>query len=216
MALGSIDQDIAELIHQDAVAKNVTVIITAIAEMVATEHIKKVLKDLDSAIHDKQGHLEALRHGFNEIERQWRLPNAEAQIAALPKDIAEKFREAREALPGWALKMQEVETQIAELGEAQKRLKRKMSASKLVLFLKTGLISGSWKGILLQQDRFDDDWYSATAATEVEVESYGPLSFLWECPQRPEPRAEPSVAHNELPTEVSEKRRPSWLRRLLG
>ena len=89
MALSSIDQDIAELIHQEALSKGVTVVVTALAEVVAAEQVRKALKDLDSAMHEKQAGLNEMGGGMAEIERQFRLADAQAAIAALPKDIAE-------------------------------------------------------------------------------------------------------------------------------
>jgi hypothetical protein len=215
MVQRSIDQDIAELIQQETVSKNVTVIVTAIAEVVAQEQIHRAVRNFDSGIHEKQQLLKGLRDGISELERQFQAPNAEAVIAAFPKDIADQVRAAREALPGWALKMQEAEAQIAEFGQVKRGLKKKKSTTQLLTFLNTALYSGAWKGILLHQDRFDDDWYSAKVAPGVEVERYGPLDLLWECPQRPE-LAAPSVVHSELPTAVPGERRPSWLRRLFG
>jgi len=218
MALRSIDQDIAELIHQEAVAKSVTVIVTAIAEVVAAEHTKKALEDLDSVIREKQGILETMRGHCSEVERQLRLADAQAAIAALPADVAEQVREGHEALQGLLLKLQEGESQIASLIETRKRLKRKMSAAKSVAFLRSNLFSGSWKGILLEQDRVDDDWYSATAAAAEQVERYGLLGLVWECPQPPEPPPQPeSVADPPKPAAgAPAKPHSSWLRRLFG
>jgi hypothetical protein len=182
------------------------VIVTAIAEVVAAEQTKKALEDLSSAIHEKQRGLEVMREGMSTLEREFGKPNAEADIATLPKDIAEQLREAREFMPKALLAMQKAEADITELSQVRKRLKRKRSPSQLLDSIRTSLYSGSWKGILLGQDRINDDWYSATVATGLTVESYGPLDFLWECPQPPEvqPRAE----------SVVDARRLSWLRRL--
>ena len=213
MAAASIDQSVAELIRQEALARGVTVIVTAIAEVVATEQIQQALKNFDLEIHEKRRSLKGLRDAIGELERQLQLPDAEARIASFPTDIAEQVRTAHEALPGWALKMQEVEARIAELERVKRKVKREKATAQL---LAKAQYSGAWKGILLDQDRFDDDWYSAKVAPGDEVESYGPLYFLWECPQRPEPRAEPSAAHSERPAEVSGKGRPSWWRRLFG
>jgi hypothetical protein len=93
--------------------------------------------------------------------------------------------------------------------------KSKTSQSKLLMSLKTKLHFGSWKGILLERHRRDDDWYSATAAIgadEVldEVKRYGPLYFLSECPQPPASVPEPA---DKSGAEASEGR-PLW-RRLL-
>jgi hypothetical protein len=63
------------------------------------------------------------------VERQFRLPDAEAKIAALPSDIAEQVREAREALPGLLLKVQEAEAQAAELIGARKGLTKEENVS---------------------------------------------------------------------------------------
>jgi hypothetical protein len=218
MALGSIDQDIAELIHQEALSKGVTVVVTALAEVVAAEQVRKALEGLDSAMHEKQAGLNEMRGGMAEIERQFRLADAQAAIAALPKDIAEQIRGVREALPGAALKIKEIEAQIAELGRARKGLTRKRSTTQLLALLKTNLYSGAWKGILLEQHRVDDDWYSATVATGLEVEGYGPLYFVWECPQPPvtPPQPESRAGVDNAPAEATVQRRPSWLRRLFG
>jgi hypothetical protein len=152
MMRGSIEHDIAALIHQHALAKNVTVIVTAIAEVVAAEHAEKALKDLDTTIHAKQKRLEVMRDETSKLERQFQLPNVEAQIAALPKDIAEQVLKARDAMPGFLLAIQEAEADIAESGQLRKRLKKKQPPSQLLASLRTRLYSGEWKGILLKQD----------------------------------------------------------------
>lgn len=115
MAANSIDQDIAESIHQEALSKSLTVILTAIAEVVAVEQTKKALADLDSEIREKQGILEGVRGNCSEVERQLGLADAKAAIAALPADVAEQVREAHEALPGMLQKLPEAEAQTTSL-----------------------------------------------------------------------------------------------------
>jgi hypothetical protein len=210
MMLRSLDQDIARLIEQEVLAKNVTVVVTAIAEVVAEEHAKKALADLDNVIQQKQKFVETMRRGIDEMERQFRMPDAEAAIAALPKDVAEQVQEARAALPGMISKMHPAEADVTELALQRKGLKRKKSQSQLLTLLNTRLYSGSWKGILLGRGRVDDDWYSATVGTSLEVEGYGRLYFLWDCPQPPVAPRLQSVARP--PT----KHRLSWIQRLLG
>jgi hypothetical protein len=114
MARGSIDHSVAELIREFALSKSVTVIVTAIAEILAAERVQGGLKDLDAAIHKDQGALTGMRDGYAQVERQFRLPNAEASIAALPGDLAEQMRQTRESLPEWALKIQQAEAHIAK------------------------------------------------------------------------------------------------------
>lgn len=125
-------------------------ILTAIAEVVAAEHSRKQLAELDSDIHQKQGLLEEMRGHLNEVERQLRIPDIEARIAALPPDIAEQVREAQKTFPGMMAKMREAEAETAGLVEARKRLKRKARAKDQLMFLKTCLFSGTWHGILIR------------------------------------------------------------------
>lgn len=119
---GSINHEIAELIRHEAVSRNITVIVTAIAQKVAEELLRQ-----DPAHH---------------------------------------------------------------------KTKKSTSQAKLLMLLKNGLYSGSWKGLLLERHRSgDDEWYSATVAIGVEevwdkVRHYGPLSFTDKCPQPPESRRE--------------------------
>jgi len=219
IATGPLDRDIVGLIHQEALSKGVTVIVTALAEVVAIEQVQKTLEDLDSAIREKEASLNQIRDGLGEIERQFQLPDAEAAIAALPKEVAEQMREAREALPRLRLAAQEVEAQIAELNQARKRANRIIkSPSQLLTSLKTNILTGSWKGIQLEQHRVDDDWYSATVATGNGVESFGPLDFTWECPQPPvpPPRSESKTDRDKATPEAAVQHRGSWLRRLFG
>ena len=219
MATGPLDRDIVGLIHQEALSKGVTVIITALAEVVAMGQVQKTLEDLDSAIRQRDASFNQIREGLGEIERQFQLPDAEAAIAALPKEVAEQMREAREALPRLRLAAQEVEAQIAELNQARKRANRIIkSPSQLLTSLKTSILTGSWKGILLEQHRVDDDWYSATVATGNGVESFGPLYFTWKCPQPPVAPAQlkDKAGRGQAPSVATAKRRGSWLRRLFG
>jgi chaperonin cofactor prefoldin len=219
MATGPLDRDIVGLIHQEALSKGVTVIVTALAEVVAMEQVQKTLEDLDSAIRQREASLNQIRDGLGEIERQFQLPDAEAAIAALPKEGAEQMREAREALPRLRLAAHEVEAQIAELNQARKRANRLIkSPSQLLTSLKTSILTGSWKGILLEQHRVDDDWYSATVATGNGVERFGPLYLTWECPQAPValPQPESRAPSGQAPADATVQRRPSWLRRLFG
>ena len=219
MATGLLDRDVVGLIHQEALSKNVTVIVTALAEVVAMDQVQKTLEDLDSAIRQREASLNQIREGLGEIERQFQRPDAEAAIAALPREVAEQMREAREALPRLRLAAQEVEAQIAELNQARKRANRIIkSPSQLLTSLKTSILTGSWKGILLEQDRVDDDWYSATVATGNGVERFGPLDFTWERPQppTPPPQSESKAGRDQASAEAAVQRRGSWLRRLFG
>jgi hypothetical protein len=114
---GSINEEIAALIRHEAVSRNVTVIVTAIAQNLAVEILKR--------------------------------------------------------------------------DPSQKKIKKSASQSMLLMSLKNGLQSGSWKGILLERHQTDDDWYSATAAIDGDevwdkVKRYGPLYFTDKCPQPPE------------------------------
>ena len=218
MARGSVDPAIADVIHQEALARNVAVIVTALAEVVATEQAHRALKDFDAAIAEKQGAVKRMRDGISELERQFQIPNAEAQIDALPKDDAEQMREARDALPRLRLTMQGGEARIAELGQVIRDLKKKKSPKQLLTFLKSAQLTGAWKGILLEQDRPLDDWYSATVAVGSDVESFGPLYFMWQCPQAPvsPPRLESNAGLPQAPAVGTVQRRGSWLRRLFG
>ena len=218
MARGSIDPAIAEVIHREALSRNVAVIVTALAEVVATEQAHRALKDFDAAIAEKQGAVKRMRDGISELERQFQIPNAEAQIDALPKDDAEQMWEARDALPRLKLTMEEGEARIAKLGQLRKDLKKKKSPKQLLSFLKAAQFSGAWKGILLEQYRATDDWYSATVAVGSDVESFGPLYFMWKCPLPPvlPPRPESKAGLHQAPAATTLQRRGSWLRRLFG
>ena len=118
---GSINQEIAELIQHEAVSRNVTVVVTAIAQKVAEELLKQ--------------------------------------------------------------------------DPSYRKTKRPASSSKLLMSLKTKLLSGSWRGILLERGGPDDDWYSATVAIRAEevwdkAKHYGPLYLTDDCPQPLESRSE--------------------------
>ncbi len=101
---------------------------------------------------------------------------------------------------------------------SQRKTKKSASKSTQLMSLKNGLHSGSWKGILLERQQSDDDWYSATAvisADEVwdKVKRYGPLYFTDKCPQAPESR--PEVKLDKL-TPSSRHGVWSLLRRFIG
>jgi len=219
MMLGTIDQDIADPINQLALAENVTVIVTAIAEVVAQEHTNQLVQDLEATIDRKREALNTMRAGIQEIERQFALPDAEAAIVNLPNDVAQQLCDVRASLPRMSLVKEKCAAEIADLIQRKKELKRKKSTPKLIMSIKTSLYSGSWKGILLEQYRALDDWYSATVADGVEVKRHGPLYLAWECPQPPRTRPQPEavVALEKSSEEVIAKDRPrSWLRRLFG
>ena len=216
MMRNSMEQDIADSIQQAALAENVTVIVTAIAEIVAQEQINQAVIDLDAVIKQKQEALRVVRGGVQEIQRQFALPDAEAAIAALPNDVAEQIREARTSLPKTLSQMEQCQTDISDLISRKNELKRKKSPSRLMECLKMGMHSGSWKGILLEQDRPSDGSYSARVADGREVERYGPLYFVCECPERPKIplRTETVVLSDQFSNDVPVEHRRSWFRRL--